>query len=354
MKFTIFGLTLSSSWGNGHATIWRGLCKSLVRRGHEITFFERNVPFYESNRDLTCMSGVNLHLYDAWEAVASYAEQALDSSDVAIVTSYCPDAIAAGDLANSSRSGVDVFYDLDAPVTLKQIESGNLLPYIGDNGLSEFDLVLSYTGGAALTALETDLGAQVVKTLYGCADPEVHRPVQPQQRFKSDLSYLGTYSEDRQEKLNTLFVEAARRESSKKFMIGGSLYPDHFPWTDNIWYMSHVAPPDHSGFYCSSLFTLNVTRLPMAEMGFCPSGRLFEAAACGIPILSDYWEGLETFFDPGRELLIVNNTEKVVQALNMSPQERERIARACRERVLSEHTADHRAEELEKMLREFP
>ncbi|XYH95601.1 glycosyltransferase [Sorangium sp. So ce1128] len=350
MRIVIFGLTISSSWGNGHATLWRGVISALGRAGHRVTFFERDAPYYASHRDLFALShGNELRLYSSFEDVLPDARRAIREADAAMVTSYCPDGGPATDVVLESR-GLKVFYDLDTPVTLDRINAGQSVGYIGPRGLVDFDCVLSYTGGEALAQLQSKLGARRVFPLYGSADPEVHRPVPPREEFRGDLSYLGTYAADRQEALSTLFLETARRLPEKRFVIGGSLYPENFPWTQNIYYMRHVAPADHPAFYCSSPLTLNVTRGAMAAMGYCPSGRLFEAAACGTPILSDSWEGLDQFFTPGREILVARTTDEAVAALSLPAGEIAAIARAARERVLAEHSAARRAEELVAIL----
>lgn len=347
MKLVIFGLTISSSWGNGHATLWRGLCRALARRGHEVVFFERDVPYYAAHRDLKALPGGNLILYSGWAEVLSKARQQLADADVAMVTSYCPDGIAASELVLCSNATLRVFYDLDTPVTLNRLRTGKALDYIGRHGLAGFDLVLSFTGGVALEELKKQLGARRVAPLYGSVDPEIHHPVPSKEAYRADLSYLGTYAEDRQEALNKLFIESARGLPGQKFLIGGALYPEAFPWAENIFFARHVAPAEHPAFFCSSRLTLNVTRGAMAAMGYCPSGRLFEAAACGTPILSDWWEGLDDFFLPGAEILVAHTTEEVVQALRRPEEELATISRAARERTLAEHTAERRASEME-------
>ncbi len=352
MKLVIFGLTISSSWGNGHATVWRGLCRALIRRGHRVVFFERDVPYYAAHRDVSEIPGGQLKLYPDWTAILPEARRQLADADVGMVTSYCPDGIAASDLVLSSPARLRVFYDLDTPVTLQRLRTGSPLTYIGPGGLSAFDLVLSFTGGAALEALQTDLGARRVTPLYGSVDPEVHRPVPAMESYRADLSYLGTYAEDRQEALNQLFLEPARRLPHQRFVIGGAQYPAEFPWAENIYFVRHLPPSEHPAFYCSSRLTLNVTRRAMAEMGYCPSGRLFEAAACGTPILSDWWEGLDTFFEPGAEILVARTTAGVIGALELPRADLEAIARAARERTLAEHTAEQRAAALEAALDE--
>jgi spore maturation protein CgeB len=351
VKIVIFGLAVTSSWGNGHATLWRGLCRALANLGHHVVFFERDVPYYASHRDLYLLpGGGDLILYSEWSEILPRAQQELSDADVAMVTSYCPDGIAASDLVLDSRAPHRVFYDLDAPITLDRLRNGEPVDYIGPRGLRDFDLVLSYTGGATLDELRQRLGARRVAPLYGSVDPEVHKAAPWLERYRADLSYLGTYAPDRDAVLKELFVEPARRLPDHRFVIGGSMYDRGFPWEPNIYFVAHVPPHDHPAFYCSAKLTLNVTRRAMAEMGYCPSGRLFEAAACGAPVLSDYWPGFETFFEPGREILIGRTTADAMDAIDRSPEELARIARAARERTLEAHTADARARELETIL----
>ena len=344
MKVVIFGLTVSSSWGNGHATLWRGLCNALARQGHEVTFFERDVSYYANYRDLVWPESYKLVLYPSWGEVNSLAKTAVSQSDVAVVTSYCPDALAACALVLESQA-VRVFYDLDTAVTLKTFRTYGSVDYIPSNGLAEFDLVLSYVGGRALDELQELFGAKRVAPLYGSVDPAVHKPVAPSGQYHSDLSYLGTYAADRQSALQALFLDPARRLPRRKFMLGGTQYPDDFPWSGNVWFVEHVPPPEHPAFYSSSKATLNVTRSAMASFGFCPSGRLFEAAACETPVVSDSWEGLDRFFKPGREILVASSADDVVNALELGDQELRDIGKAARERVFGAHTAEHRSRE---------
>jgi spore maturation protein CgeB len=351
MKLVIFGLTISSSWGNGHATLWRGLCRALIARGHDVTFFERDVPYYAGHRDMHELPGGNLVLYRSWSEIRGEAEASVVDADVAMTTSYCPDAIDAGRVILESNA-LRVFYDLDTPVTFAQLSRGGSVDYIGPSGLADYDLVLSYTGGDALDALQSRLGARKVAALYGSVDLTQHHPVAPANEYRADLSYLGTYAEDRQGTLERLFVEPARHRNDLRFLIGGAQYPSSFPWTQNIFFVQHLPPAKHPVFFSSSRLTLNVTRDAMAEMGHCPSGRLFEAAACGVPLLSDHWEGLDHFFEPGREILIARSTEDALAALQLSDSELKAIAASARERVIAEHTASNRALELERILDE--
>lgn len=349
MKLVIFGLTISSSWGNGHATLWRGLCKALAKYGHDVTFLELDVPYYANHRDLIWPKTYKLMLYSNWPEIANSAERLVRESDVAVVTSYCPNACEASNLVLNS-SAIKVFYDLDTPVTLEQVKKNGSVEYIPASGLADFDLVLSYVGGSALNELQSLLGAGRVAPLYGSVDPAVHKPVPPSEQYSSDLSYLGTYAPDRQASLQKLFLGPAQVLRKRRFVLGGAQYPDDFPWTENVWFVSHVPPPQHASFYCSSRATLNVTRAAMASTGFCPSGRLFEAAACETPIVSDSWPGLDDFLTPGEEILVAGSSQDVVNALSLSPEELRRLGRAARERVLAEHTAEHRSRELTDLL----
>src|SRR5437016_75948 len=350
MKLVIFGLSISSSWGNGHATIWRGLCGALARQRHDVTFFERDVPYYAAHRDLQNSDDYELVLYSEWNDAEPRVREALRSAEAAIVTSYCPDAVCASDMILNSAVPRRVFYDLDTPVTLERLEQEQTVDYIPPYGLEPFDLVLSYTGGCALEGLQSGLGARRVAPLYGSVDPDLHKPVEPSPQYSADLSYLGTYAPDRQQALEQLFLEPARRAPGKKFVIGGALYPEDFPWSENTWFVRHVPPALHPAFYCSSKLTLSVTRSAMAEMGYCPSGRLFEAAACETPVVSDHWEGLAEFFEPGREILIASQAGDVVDALALSPDELWRIGSSAGERVLDDPTSDHRSRELIRLL----
>jgi spore maturation protein CgeB len=351
MKLVVFGLTVSSSWGNGHATLWRGLIRALARRGVRVVFFERDVPYYAAHRDLAAIEGAEIILYPDWDTARALAAPHLRDADATMVTSYCPDGPAASELAAAAH-GVSVFYDMDTPVTLARVSAGARPAYLPEQGLGDFDLVLSFTGGPALDQLQSLLGARRARPLYGHVDPDAHHPTPIEPRFRADLSYLGTYADDRQAAVEALFVEPARRRPNLRFVLGGSGYPEAFPWTPNIWFVKHIPPPEHGAFFSSSRLTLNVTRGDMAAMGWCPSGRLFEAAACGAPILSDTWPGLERFFTPGEEILIARDADESVAALDLSDAELARIAEAGRGRTLAEHTSDRRAETLLSLLDE--
>jgi spore maturation protein CgeB len=348
MKLVVFGLTISSSWGNGHATLWRGLCRALGERGHSVTFFERDVPYYAAHRDTIDPAGCELRLYSQWDEIWSEALAALTDADVGMVTSFCPDARDASSLLLASNAAVKAYYDMDTPITLDAVGRGERPAYLPLDGLSAYDIVFSFTGGRSLDLVRSLLGARRASPLYGSVDGAVHHRVAPRDSFRADLSYIGTYAANREEALDRLFLEPARQQPSARFVLAGSQYPDDFRWTDSIHYLSHLPPADHAAFYSSSKWTLNITRGPMATLGYCPSGRLFEAAACATAILTDGWEGLDAFFAPGEELVVVRTTEDVLAALDIPDEARERIGLRARERALDCHTAAVRAMELER------
>jgi spore maturation protein CgeB len=350
MKIAVFGLTISSSWGNGHATLWRGLCRALAKQGHRVVFFEHNVSYYADTRDLREVPGGELVLYGDWPGIVRRAEREIALADAAIITSYCPHGVEATELVLAAPRALRIFYDMDTPVTLSQLKAGRPTTYLGPEGLAGFDLVLSYTGGRALEELKSRLGARRVAPLYGHVDPELHRRVPPAAHYRADLSFLGTYSADRQPRVEPLLVEPARRRPERRFLIGGAQYPHDFPWADNIYFVRHLPPGEHPTFFSSSRLTLNVTRPAMAEMGWCPSGRLFEAAACGTPVLSDAWEGIEAFFTPGAEILVARGSDDALAALGLGDDELGRIGRLARERALAEHSCEARAAELVALL----
>ncbi|PWS37017.1 glycosyltransferase [Falsiroseomonas bella] len=346
MKLVVFGLSITSSWGNGHATLWRALCRALGEARHRVLFFERDRPWYAETRETLDIPGLASVVHPDWAAALARAAEELRGADAAIVTSYCADACAAASLLQDAPRVISVFYDLDTPVTLARLAAGERPDYIPPDGLGGFDLVLSYTGGEALAQLRDALHARRVVPLYGSVDPATHHATAPVPAFAADLSYLGTYAADRQPALERLMLEPARRRPERRFVMGGAQYPQDFPWEQNIHFVRHLPASEHPAFFSSSRLTLNVTRRDMAALGWCPSGRLFEAAACGTPVLSDRWDGIESFYTPGEEILLADDTEGALEALDMDEAERLRIARRARERTLAEHTGAQRAREL--------
>jgi spore maturation protein CgeB len=243
---------------------------------------------------------------------------------------------------------------MDTPVTLSRLDRGESVSYLPKDGLQGFDLVLSYTGGLALDQLRERLQAKRTAALYGWVDPTTHFPVPPDPKFTSDFSYLGTFAADRHKALQELLLTPAARLPQHRFLIGGAMYPDAGTWPGNVRFLDHVAPPEHCPFYCSSPVTLNVTRQSMAAMGYCPSGRLFEAAACGTAVLSDWWEGLDTFFKPNEEILVARSSDDAVRAITGDHGNIRQIGRRAMERALDCHTAEARGRRLVSLLEDLP
>lgn len=349
MKIVIFGLTLSSSWENGHATLWRGLCRALAQRGHKLVFFERDVPYYAAHRHVIEWADGELLFYPEFDKVRYLARKHLAEADVAIVTWDCPDASAASQMVFESAVPLRVFHALDATVTLGQL-SAEENGYPRPEGLADYDLVLSSIGGRALDDLLRRFSARRVAPLYAGVDPAMHRPAAVDKRFCSDLSYLGTYDVDLQPKLEALLATPAQRMAHRRFLIGGRHFPESFPWTENMSYFRDLQATDHAGVYSSSRIALHLTPPAKRAIGYCPSSRLFEAAACGAAILSDGWEGLGLFFEPGAEILTARNAEDVAAVMELPDAQLAQIGRRARERVLDEHTVAHRARHLETVL----
>jgi spore maturation protein CgeB len=344
LKITFFGLTISSSWGNGHATPYRAILRALSRRGVRLTFYEKDVPYYARHRDFVSCEYCDLQLYSDWQAVRSKALPEASTSDIVVVGSYTPEGARISDDLLALEKPQHVFYDLDTPITLSRLSEGPL-DYLRRDQISEFDLYLSFTGGPALQRLERQYGARLARPLYGCVDPDIYHRLSPCDDFRCALSYVGTYAPDRQAKLDALFLEPSRRRPDLRFLLAGSLYPFDWTWPKNVRRCEHVAPAQHSSLYSSSRATLNVTRQEMAASGYCPSGRFFEAAACGTPILTDDWEGLDSFFDVQHELHVVRTPDDVLSLLSLAPGELQSAAERARCRALEEHTGERRAAE---------
>ncbi len=348
MKLVVLGLSLSSSWGNGHATTYRALLRAFAARGHSILFLERDVPWYAAHRDLTRPDFAELEFYQDREDLASRHGPAVRGADAVIVGSYVPEGADVGEWVLDEARGITAFYDIDTPITLAQL-AADACPYLTTGQIPRYDVYLSFTGGPTLTRLERTLGAPRARALYCAVDPTVHlgRPVPP----CWELGYLGTYSADRQPGLEARLFHAARAFPEREFVVAGPQYPAAVAWPRNVRHLEHVPPDQHAPFYSRQRFALNLTRADMARAGHAPSVRLFEAAACATPVISDPSPGLDTFFTPGAEILVAETGAEVVHLLRTTPPARARaIGEAARRRVLREHTADHRARELESHL----
>lgn len=345
MKLVVLGLTLSSSWGNGHATTFRALLSAFAKRGHEVLFLERDKPWYAAARDLPNPDFCTLAYYDSVADLERWRD-AVRGADAVMVGSYVPDGVVVGRWVQGHAQGVTGFYDIDTPITLAKLERGDF-EYLSPEIIPGYNIYFSFTGGPTLTRLEQQYGSPCARPLYCSVDAERYRPLDRPKRW--DLSYLGTYSPDRQPTLEKLLIEPARALPDKRFVVAGPQYPADIDWPSNVERIEHLAPADHPAFYAESTATLNVTRADMIAAGWSPSVRLFEAAACGTPVISDIWNGIEELFAPDREIVLARDAHDVMGALDSGLS---RIGQAARSVVLAGHTAAHRAAELEADLLE--
>lgn len=348
MKIVIYGLTITSSWGNGHATTYRSLAKALARKRHLIHFIEKDVEWYRSNRDLPQPDFCTVHLYDDWFASSSSLLGLASDADAIVIGSYFPDAIAATTALLNAGRGPLLFYDIDTPITLSQLHSHGRTGYLDPALIPHYAAYLSFTGGPVLRELEDRFGSPRAIPFYCSVDPDLYKPMATVDEYRCDLSYLGTYAKDRQPKLMSLLNSTAALLPASAFLVAGPQYPPHIAWESNVHRVIHISPSAHPAFYSSSRFTLNLTRDDMVAAGYSPSVRLFEASACGAAILTDYWQGLQEFLQPGEEILLPADEHEVADILRNFPHEdRMRIGRRARSRILSQHTAAHRASQFE-------
>ena len=345
MKLVVLGLSLSSSWGNGHATTFRALLRAFAERGHEVLFLERDVPWYASQRDLVDPDWCRLAFYRDLDELEGWAAE-VGAADAVMVGSYVPDGVAVGRWAQKTARRT-LFYDIDTPVTLAKLARGDF-EYLSPDLIPGYDRYLSFTGGPTLDLLERSYGSPGARALYCSVDADAYRPTGAAKRW--DLTYLGTYSPDRQPTLERLLIEPARAMPDRRFAVAGPQYPADIDWPANVERIEHLPPVDHADFYSASRFALNVTRADMIAAGWSPSVRLFEAAACATPILSDRWDGLTDLFADGEQVILADGPDDVAAAL---AKDADAIGRAAQARVLAEHTARHRAAELESHISEL-
>jgi spore maturation protein CgeB len=350
MKLVVFGLSLTSSWGNGHATTYRALLRAFAKRGHEVVFYEWDAPWYGGeNRDFPAPDFCRLVLYPSWDDVRADAMAEARDADAVIVGSYVHEGIRVVDDLAGAGIGALHYYDIDTPVTVAALRRGGA-EYLEPRQVPLFARYLSFTGGPFLRdVLEAELGAREAIPLYCSVDADRYRPVEPVQAFAADLAYMGTYAPDRQPALERLLCGPARRLPDRRFLVAGSQYSDAVAWPANVQRLEHVPPEQHAAFYSSARWQLNLTRADMIAAGWSPSVRLFEAAACGAAIVSDRWPGIEAFLDPGSEILLPADRAEMEEILRTThPDDRLAIGAAARQRILGAHTAERRAEELER------
>jgi spore maturation protein CgeB len=350
-SFVVLGLSITSSWGNGHATTYRALVRQLVARGHDVLFLERDLPFYRQHRDPAHPKYGRVELYQSREELYDRFAQTVRHADAVMLGSYVPDGAAISEWVVESAQGKKLFYDIDTPITLRDLARGEC-EYLSPSSVPRFDVYLTFTGGPTLSRIEQAFGARRARPLYCSVDPELYYPERVTEKWS--LGYLGTFSADRQPTVERFLLEPARSLPQHRFVVAGPQYPHEIVWPGNVDRMDHVAPDEHRAFYGAQRFTLNTTRRDMVAAGYSPSVRLFEASACGTPIISDVWEGIDSFFVPGREILLARSSTDVVSFLTrMRPEEAAELGARARKRALAEHTAAHRAEALEGYLAEI-
>lgn len=350
MKLVFLGLSITSSWGNGHATTYRGLCRALARRGHRIVFYEWDAPWYSGgHRDLppAACDCADIRLYKDWSAIRAGLRRELRDADAVLLGSYFRHGVEAADFLADAFSGPRFFYDIDTPVTVKAYRDQGAAEYLRADQVGLFDVYFSFTGGPVLRELERCYGSPRARPLYCAVDPSRHRRRRPRTDFTCALGYMGTYAPDRQPTVEALLNEPARRRPERDFIVAGPMYPDGIDWPANVGRYDHLPPAEHPAFYSSNRLTLNVTRAEMRRWGWAPSVRIFEAAACGAAIVSDRWDGIEAFLTPGRSVLLPESPDDVVGYLDLADREVRAIGRAARERVLAEHTNAARAAQFE-------
>lgn len=347
MRLSFIGLSLSSSWGNGHATTYRALLSGLAQLGHEVTFYECDRPWYAAHRDMPEPDFARLVLYDDVADLKLHRED-LARADAIVVGSYVVNGRAVVELVAELTRAPLLFYDIDTPVTLAAIDA-KTCTYLDRRAIARCDAYLSFTGGPTLRHLVESYGARQAHALYCSVDPQEHEPQALERNIA--LGYLGTYSPDRQPGLERLLIEPARARPDLQFVVAGPQYPEEIEWPANVVRLEHVGPEDHAAFYGRCRFTLNLTRADMRAAGWSPSVRLFEAAATGTPIISDSWPGLEDVLAPGREVLTVESSRDVLDILDhVDATARTELAQAARSRVLAAHTHLHRARELIRII----
>ncbi|MGH2835515.1 MAG: CgeB family protein [Solirubrobacteraceae bacterium] len=350
MKVVVLGLSITSSWGNGHATNYRGVVRELASRGHQVLFCEREAPWYESTRDLRELRGARLLLYGSLDELAQNAGAQIAEADLVIVGSHVPEGAAVADYVLATTEGRTAFYDIETPETLAKLAAGDP-DYLTPALIPRFDLYLCSSGGPSLARLE-QYGARRVVRFHPLVDPRGYVAVASRPCW--DLGYLGSYSVDRQSGLESLMLTPARALRARRFVVAGPQYPEGMTWPANVAHIRHIAPSRHPVFYGAQRFTLNLTRPAMREAGWSPGVRLFEAAACGTAIISDDWPGLEDFFTPEKEILVARSADDVLRALiETGIETRLALAARARRRVMREHTAAQRIDLLERELTEL-
>ena len=352
MNIAFFGSSLVSAYWNGAATYYRGLVRALHGRGHRVTFYEPDAYDRQKNRDMPDPPWAKVVVYPGQgeDGVRRCLDAARDA-DVIVKASGVGvfDELLEEAVPSLKREGnTVVFWDVDAPATLDRMASNPSDPF--RRLVPEYDLILTYGGGDPVVRAYRKFGARECVPIYNALDPSTHHPVPRNPRFAGDLGFLGNRLPDREARVEEFFLKAAAQLPGRRFLLGGSGWQDK-PMPGNVNYVGHVYTRDHNAFNCSPLAVLNVNRESMARYGFSPATRVFEAAGAGACLITDNFVGVETFFEPGREILVAKNGEEVAEHVkSLTPRSASEIGRAALDHVLAEHTYDNRAAEVEAVL----
>ncbi|AWK86970.1 CgeB family protein [Azospirillum thermophilum] len=358
MKIVIFGLTNGYREETGHGARWRALVQALASRGHRVVAVERLAdPAAQSADPMAGGAAVDWAIpggdrlaYRDWDEISAEAARQSDDAAVALVVAHGPDAVAAAGLVLNSQAARKVLYDPETPSTVAALAAGEQAAHLPADGLSGFDMVLAAAGGSLLDSLRIRTGARDVAPLYPWIVPDLHRPADARQEFLGDLCCLAPDGTVLRKGLERLFLDPAQRLSRRRFVIAGSGLPDEVGRTANIKTVPDLPPRDRPAFLASSTLTLALVRDDARDAGWCPPARLLEAAACGVPIVSDRWEGLDSFFDPGREILAASQSDDVTTALMLPRSHLADLGARARRRVLAEHSAERRVQDLRSLL----
>lgn len=351
MNIAFFGSSLVSAYWNGAATYYRGIIRALHNLGHRVTFYEPDAYDRQKHRDIPDPDWARVVVYPADEAGVSYALEQARGVDMIVKTSgvgVYDRLLEAAVLDSKGQHTIAVFWDVDAPATLDRVKADHSDPFLDLVPL--YDLVLTYGGGDPVVIGYKALGARECVPIYNALDPDTHHPVPAVDRFKCDLALLANRLPDREARIEKFFFEAADKLPEFTFMLGGSGWGDK-SMPANVKYVGHVYTRDHNAFNCSARAVLNVNRDSMASYGFSPPTRIFEAAGAAACLITDAWEGIETFLTPDREVLIADDADDVVRHLLALDHRRAReIGDAALRRVLAEHTYEHRTLQLQTLL----
>jgi spore maturation protein CgeB len=351
MKIAFFGSSLVSAYWNGAATYYRGLLRALAARGHSITFFEPDAYERQKHRDMEDPPWARVVVYPAEPlAVESCLERAR-GADLVVKASGVGvfDELLEREVLRLRGPGTHVvFWDVDAPATLERLArnpADALHPLV-----PRYDLIFTYGGGPPVVRAYEALGARYCVPVYNALDPDTHHPVAPDVRFEGELGFLGNRLPDRETRVEELLLRAAAQLPGRRFLLGGAGWGDK-ALPPNVHYVGHVYTRDHNAFNCTPRAVLNINRDSMARFGFSPPTRVFEAAGAGACLMTDAWEGIELFLEPGREVLVARGGEEVAEHLRaLTPEEARHMGQAARQRVLREHTYAHRALQVERVL----